>query len=210
MKNLKLETLRKPVKNIARIAFLLLLSTIFVVNSTFGQDTIKKVRKNDIKFTILSIGSGSTRLTYERAFGKNMSAEFTVGLIGLGYDFLHKLESRGLGFKLAYKWNLIPMKSANSPLAGFYVKPEIQFAHFKYAPMETGLASKDAKTTTHTAILAECGYQVLLKWFVFDVYVGLGPAFGTGNDENYFHGFMLMPKESWLATTAGFRVGVAF
>ena len=173
-----------------------------------------KVRKNDIKITLLSIGSGSSRFTYERAFGNNMSAELTLGIIGWGHDFLHKLNSKGFLIKAAYKWNLVPMKSANSPLAGFYVKPEFVYADFDYAPMgvrgDRQLVPADCQHTRHGALMAECGYQLLLKWFVFDVYTGLGPAFGTGNDYNYFHSFMLFPKDSWLAFTAGFRIGVAF
>lgn len=176
--------------------------------------TAPKIKRNDLKFTILSIGSGSSRLTYERAFGSNMSAELTMGIIGWGYDFLHHLDSKGFLIKAAYKWNLIPMKSANSPLAGFYVKPELVFVNFDYAPMqpktEPQQTTYSPKHTTHAALLAECGYQLLLKWFVFDVYCGVGPALGTGNDENYYHSFMLLPRDSWAAFTAGFRVGVAF
>ena len=66
------------------------------------------------------------------------------------------------------------------------------------------------KRTSQWALLAETGYQVVYKWFLFDVYAGLGPSIGTGNDNNYFHSFMLFPKESHLAFTAGFRIGVAF
>lgn len=183
---------------------------------SYGQDVSNsgKVRKNDIKVTLLSIGSGSSRFTYERAFGNDMSAELTLGIIGWGYDFLHKLNSKGFLIKAAYKWNLVPMKSANSPLAGFYVKPEFVFADFDYAPKDISRDNNfvpiDKSHTRQYALMAECGYQLLLKWFVFDVYTGLGPAFGTGNDYNYFHSFMLLPKDSWLAFTAGFRIGVAF
>lgn len=40
--------------------------------------------RNDFKFTLLSLGSGSTRITYERAINPLNSWEATVGLIGLG------------------------------------------------------------------------------------------------------------------------------
>ena len=86
------------------------------------ENAEQKVRKNDIKITLLSIGSGSTRLTYERAFTPRTSAELTVGIIGLGVDWIHHTKSRGYLLKLAYKWNVVPMVKANSPLAGFYLK----------------------------------------------------------------------------------------
>lgn len=200
-------------------SFIVLLTLMVACLSSYqgwSQDVSNdvKVRKNDIKVTLLSIGSGSSRFTYERAFGDQTSAELTLGVIGWGYDFLHKLDSKGILIKAAYKWNLVPMKSANSPLAGFYVKPELVYADFDYAPKTSGgdnpLVPLESHHTRQGALMAECGYQLLLKWFVFDVYAGLGPAFGTGNNYNYFHSFMLLPKDSWLAFTAGFRIGVAF
>lgn len=199
--------------------FLIFLSLLATCSASYqaysqGLPSEGKIRKNDIKITLLSIGSGSSRFTYERAFGDDMSAELTLGIIGWGHDFLHKLNSKGFLIKAAYKWNLVPMKSANSPLAGFYVKPEFVFADFDYAPKDisrdNNIVPIDKSHTRQYALMAECGYQLLLKWFVFDVYTGLGPAFGTGNDYNYFHSFMLLPKDSWLAFTAGFRIGVAF
>lgn len=195
-------------KNALRVFWLV--SMIFLLKIGYAQENVANGYKNNIKCTLLSIGSGSSRVTYERAIVKNMSAEITLGWIGLGYDFLHDIKSKGYLVKLAYKWNLIPMKSSNSPLAGFYVKPELQFVSFDYAPKKTGFILENTKHTTHAAVLGEVGYQVLVKRFVFDVYAGIGSAFGTDNDENYFHGFVLMPKGSWLAGTAGFRLGVAF
>lgn len=172
----------------------------------------QKVRKNDIKITLLSIGSGSTRLTYERAFTPRTSAELTVGIIGLGVDWIHHTKSRGYLLKLAYKWNVVPMVKANSPLAGFYLKPELVIADFRYALKSVVLSEANPyyARTLQGALLGEFGYQLLLKWFVFDVYAGLGPTWGNGNEMNYYHGFMRFPKDGWLSFTSGFRLGVAF
>ena len=175
--------------------------------------SVPKVRKNDIKITLLSIGSGSTRLTYERAITQRTSAELTIGVIGLGVDWIHHTRSRGGLIKLAYKWNVVPMLKANSPLAGFYLKPEFVIADFKYAPKNASVTEDMSRYPKHTlqgALLGEFGYQLLLKWFVFDVYAGLGPTWGNGNEMNYYHGFMRFPKDGWLCFTAGFRLGVAF
>lgn len=176
------------------------------------ENAEQKVRKNDIKITLLSIGSGSTRLTYERAFTPRTSAELTVGIIGLGVDWIHHTKSRGYLLKLAYKWNVVPMVKANSPLAGFYLKPELVVADFRYALKSVVLseANPHYARTLQGAMLGEFGYQLLLKWFVFDVYAGLGPTWGNGNEMNYYHGFMRFPKDGWLSFTSGFRLGVAF
>lgn len=176
------------------------------------ENAEQEVRKNDIKITLLSIGSGSTRLTYERAFTPRTSAELTVGIIGLGVDWIHHTKSRGYLLKLAYKWNVVPMVKANSPLAGFYLKPELVIADFRYALKSVVLseANPHYARTLQGALLGEFGYQLLLKWFVFDVYAGLGPTWGNGNEMNYYHGFMRFPKDGWFSFTSGFRLGVAF
>lgn len=158
-----------------------------------------------VKVTLLSLGSGSSRFTVERAFGSKNSAELTIGVIGWGWDWMNSTVSDGLLLKLAYKWNLIPQESANTPLAGFYVKPELVYADFDYQ----NKSAADIHHTRQVALLAECGYQLVFRWFVFDVYSGIGPSFGTDNYNNYFHSFMLFPVEGYLAFTAGFRIGVA-
>ncbi|MBP5190080.1 MAG: hypothetical protein J6031_04120 [Bacteroidales bacterium] len=176
--------------------------------------------RNDLKVTLLSLGSGSTRITYERAFSRKNSAELTLGLIGIGWDWINHTRSRGVLVKAAYKWRLIPQGSSHSWLAGFYVKPELVYAQFLYGPQQNwggvrtkareDMSSIRPEETRQFALLAECGYQLLLNWFVFDVYCGLGPSFGTGNSNNYYHSFMLYPSDGRLAFTAGFRVGFAF
>ena len=180
-----------------------------IITPQYAQEYDSRITKNDLKITLLSLGSGSCRLTYERAFHPRYAAELTAGRIGWGWDFLHKSASKGWLVKAAFKWNVIPQKNSNSWLAGFYLKPELVGTFFEYHPSH----SSDAdirKRTSQWALLAETGYQVVYKWFLFDVYAGLGPSIGTGNDNNYFHSFMLFPKESHLAFTAGFRIGVAF
>ena len=169
--------------------------------------------RNDFKVTLLSLGSGSSRFTYERAFSKINSAEFTIGIIGWGWDWMNESDPHGLLTKLAFKWRLIPQSSSDSWLAGFYVKPELVVAAFRHKWLNQdswGEIPKDPDRTNQVALLVETGYQLVLNWFVFDVYAGLGPSFGSGNPYNYFHSFMLFPKDGWLAFTAGFRLGVAF
>lgn len=169
--------------------------------------------RNDFKVTLLSLGSGSTRITYERAFSRTNSGEVTLGIVGWGWDWMNHSHPRGLLGKVAYKWRLVPQQSSRSWLAGLYVKPEFVWAQFAYGGNRRDVydySSSHPERTLQVALLAECGYQLVLDWFVFDVYCGLGPSVGTGNQNNYYHSFMLYPADGWLAFTAGFRVGVAF
>ncbi len=192
-------------------ALFLTIAISLALGGAIAQEAPRKCTKNDIKLTLLSLGSGSTRITYERAFTPMYAAEFTVGAIGLGWDFLHHLHSRGVLFKGAFKWTLIPQKKANSWLAGFYVKPELVASLFKYRDKMAWVEGEtDLFRTRQVALLGECGYQLVLRWFVFDVYTGMGGAFGTGNMYNYYHSFMHLPKDWPLVFTAGFRLGVAF
>lgn len=195
-----------------RLRFLFLAVALMIMTgSVVAQDTLRKCTKNDIKITLLSLGSGSARLTYERAFTPLISAELTVGAIGLGWDWIHHLRSRGVLLKGAVKWTLIPQKGADSWLAGFYVKPEFVASIFNYCEKADWLAGdRNLSKTRQYALLGECGYQLVLRWFVFDVYAGMGGSLGTGNRYNYYHSFMLLPKNTPLAFTAGFRLGVAF
>ena len=172
-----------------------------------AQDNTK-ITKNDIKITLLSIGSGSSRFTYERAFNELQSAELTLGVIGMGVDWMNESAPTGLLLKFAYKFNLIPQKNASSWLAGFYVKPELVYASYDYDYQKDDNTFRDH--TRRLALLAECGYQLVLKWFVFDIYAGLGSAFGDINENNYYHSFMQLNKNSDLSVTSGFRVGVGF
>ncbi len=185
-----------------------------VMFSIHGQSLAQRVSSNDnvdgpqysVKATLLSLGSGSSRFTIERALGTHNSAEFTVGVIGWGWDWMNAAQSDGVLIKLAYKWNIIPQQSAHTPLAGFYVKPELVYADFDYKARGDNAAQHH---TRQVALLAECGCQLVYKWFVFDPYCGVGPSVGTDNHNNYFHSFMLFPAKSHLAFTAGFRVGIA-
>ena len=195
------------------VCFSCLLGCVIPTTATAQSVPSDNVRLNDFKVTLLSLGSGSTRITYERAFSSLNSAEVTVGIIGAGWDWMNHSDPHGLLLKLAYKWRLVPQRSSDSWLAGFYVKPEFVLAAFR--PKWKGQDSRSSipeepDRTLQIALLAECGYQLVAKWFVFDIYAGLGPSIGTGNDYNYFHSFMLFPKDGWLAFTSGFRIGVAF
>lgn len=168
------------------------------------EDVRQLATRNDFKVTMLSLGSGSSRFTYERAFSPKNSAEITFGLVGLGWDWINHSSPKGQLVKAAYKWLLAPQRRCDSWLAGLYIKPELVAALFRY--------TKEAveNTTRQIALMAEWGYQFIAGRFLLDVYMGLGPSLGTGNDNNYYHSFIILPRDGWLAFTSGYRVGFAF
>ena len=171
-----------------------------------------KPSRNNIKVTMLSLGSGSSRFTFEHAITPRNSFEYTLGVVGWGWDWMNHSDPNGILMKIANKWTLIPQKGANSWIAGLYVKPEFVFADYEYTNQQTDSPEYGLRQhTTQGALLAEAGYQwVLWGWFDFDIYVGAGVSLGTGNANNYYHSFMLFPTDSHLAFTAGYRIGFAF
>lgn len=146
--------------------------------------------KNGIKITFLSWATGSTKISYERAFPEiKQSAEICSSLISAGYD---KYQNDPLGFTLRYshKFFVGPYDTAK-PLQGAYLRPEIIYSDYKYTHSRTG-----SRTPARMcALLATAGYQHCFGHFVVDGWVGGGYAFGRASETGYHHGFQLW---KWL------------
>lgn len=167
-----------------------------------------RISKNSLKLTILSLGSGATKLTYERAITPHLAAEVTAGRIGWGWDWLnHTQYSKGAMGKVAVIYTFWPQpKTSGTWLAGMYAKPEFMYTNFNYMQREEDFQ----RHTSEFALMGKLGYQLVLKWFVFDAFAGCGYAWGTGNANDYFHGFLFYGGIQHLAISMGFRIGVAF
>ena len=146
--------------------------------------------KNGIKITFLSWATGSTKISYERAFPEiKQSAEICSSLISAGYD---KYQNDPLGFTLRYshKFFVGPYDTAK-PLQGAYLRPEVIYSDYKYTHSLTG-----SRTPARMcALLATAGYQHCFGHFVVDGWVGGGYAFGRASETGYHHGFQLW---KWL------------
>lgn len=190
------------------------ISVVFVaVTGAAGKASAQVMEplKNCIKVTMLSLGSGSSRYSFERAFSPKLSAEFTYGAIGHGWDWMNHSNPRGFILKAAPKFMLKERKNAVSWFEGAYFKPELLFANFDYDVTKDHPDKGARKHTRQYALLAEAGYQIVAwGWFLFDIYAGLGPSWGNMNANNYYHGFMLLNGTNHLGLTAGYRIGVAF
>ena len=116
---------------IYKITFLLLILSVF--NYTEAKETYK----NAVKLTFLSWTSGSTKISYERAFTNiKQSAELCGSVIGAGYDKYH---NNPLGFTVRYghKFFMAGYKP-EKPLMGYYLRPEAIYSHYNYTHSNTG------------------------------------------------------------------------
>ena len=142
------------------LSLLFFCKLLFPISSGAQSTPVGGATRNDFKMTLLSLGSGSTRITYERAFSQRHSGEITLGLIGLGWDWMNKTRPQGLLMKMAYKWRYGKNRASDDWLSGFYFKPELVLASFKYGKKLAPGAEppKCPKTTNQMALLAEIGY----------------------------------------------------
>jgi len=183
---------------------LLILSGMLLPALSFAAE----ISKNSIKLTLLSLGSGATKVTYERAFTPHISAEVTAGRIGWGWDWLnHTQDNKGYMGKIAAKYTFWPQpKTDYTWLAGMYLKPEFMYTNFDYMQADEDYY----RHTSEFGAMVKLGYQLVLRWFTFDAFAGCGYAWGTGNANDYFHGFLFYNGYQNLAISMGFRIGVAF
>ena len=163
---------------------------------------------NSVKITFLSWLSGSTKISYERAFPSvRQSGEICGSLICAGYD---KYKNDPLGFTVRYGHKFFLPDHDGRSLMGFYLRPEVIYSHYTYNSM-TG----NVRTLANMgAVLGTVGYQYVYKRLLVDFWVGGGYAVGNPADTNYHHGFELW---HWfntyhpnVAMSFSIRVGICF
>lgn len=163
---------------------------------------------NAIKITFLSWSSGSSKVSYERAFPSvKQSGEICAGMIGAGYDKYH---NRPLGFTLRYGHKFFIADRDPYSLRGFFVRPELVWSRYFYDRQTDG-----ARTlSSMVSLLATAGYQWTYRRFIADFWVGAGYADGSYCDTYYHHGFQLW---NWfgvynpnIALSFSIRVGLCF
>ena len=182
-----------------KIVLIIIFALIFFCSNSFAQGINQSFssNKNAIKFTFLSWFSGSTKISYERAFPEiKQSGEICAGLISAGYDKYH---NSPLGFTLRYGHKFfIGEYSTIKPLDGFFVRPEIIYSHFSYDSKTLNAnLEKERNLAQMTALLGTFGYQKTFGNFIIDGWVGAGMALGKPADTGYHHGFQLW---NWFGT----------
>lgn len=164
---------------------------------------------NAVKITFLSWTSGSTKISYERAFPSiAQSGELCGSVIGAGYD---KYKNKPLGFTVRYGHKFfVAGYTPQKPLMGFYLRPELMYSHYTYAHSQ----SKERTLAQMGALLATLGYQLTLRHFILDAWVGGGYAFGAAAETGYHHGFQLWRwfgrRNDNIAMSFSIRIGVVW
>ena len=170
---------------------LLFVSTSFAsTNANRGYE--QQDYLNSVKLTFLSWLSGSTKLSYERAFPQtHQSGEICASVIGAGYD---KYDNDPLGFTVRYGHKFFMFDDDNISLKGFYLRPEVIYSHYNYTSKLDG-----SRTLANMgAVLGTFGYQYVYRRFLADFWFGGGYAYGNAAQTNYHHGFELW---HWLGRT---------
>ena len=173
---------------------------------TFQETKASEPYKNAVKLTFLSWTSGSTKISYERAFADiKQSAEICGSVIGAGYDKYH---NDPLGFTVRYGHKFFMGKyNPEKPLMGFYLRPEAIYSHYNY----THSVTKERTPARMGALLGTVGYQFCYKHFIADAWVGGGYALGTPAETGYHHGFQLWnwfnTKNDNIALSFSIRLG---
>ena len=185
-------------------AFALFLATTLFAGSPKPQPDYL----NSVKITFLSWLSGSTKVSYERAFPKvRQSGEICGSLISAGFD---KYRNKPLGYTVRYGHKFFLPDRDELSLKGFYLRPELMYSHYYYDRKFDG-----ARTLANMgALLGTVGYQYVYKRFLADFWVGGGYAFGNPAETGYHHGFELW---HWfgsyhrnIAMSFSIRLGVCF
>ena len=98
----------------------------------FAQHEPRKMRKNEIKVALLSLASGTSKISYERLVLDYQSIEITAGIIGWGFDILKGSDPKGTTWRAAYKFIFPNRNNIDNQLCGFYVKPELCYSSYYY------------------------------------------------------------------------------
>ena len=168
----------------------------------------QKDYRNSFKITFLSWISGSTKLSYERAFPNiRQSGEWCASIIGAGHD---KYQNEPKGYTMRYGHKFFLNENQKKSLMGFYLRPEVVYSHYSYNSKVDG-----ARTlANNTAFLGTIGYQYVYKRFLADFWVGGGYAAGTPADTYYHHGFelwhFLNTGNTKIAMSFSIRLGICF
>lgn len=162
---------------------------------------------NAVKVTFLSWMTGSTKLSYERAFANHQSGEICASMIGAGYDKFH---NKPLGFTVRYGHKFFLNDNPIGGLRGFYVRPEAIYSHYSYDS-----ALMQVRTPARmVALLATTGYQMTYGRLLVDAWVGGGYAFGVPAETGYHHGFALWnvfgTRSEHIALSFSVRLGLCF
>lgn len=185
-----------------------------------NPDNYKDNKKNALKINFLSPLYGSTSFSYERSLGPGRSIEATLGIIGLGNDYMD--ENPGGAFvRFGYKFIKDPdfylrgMRYAHV-LKGAYFKPEIGFAAFGRDDYFYDYYSSQSPTNTRETVISGVLQIVMGKqWivnnaFLIDFYAGIGYGFSSSDNTNYHYTYWIAENSFPVSFSSGLKIGFLF
>ena len=205
-------------KNILAVLLLLFVAGITIAAAPKSQPQHTDYL-NSVKITFLSWLTGSTKVSYERAFPNvRQSGEICGSLICGGYAGYDKYKNNPLGFTVRYGHKFFLPDHDGRSLMGFYLRPELMYSRYSYTCTNTGhfgcKASDGRELAEMGTLMGTIGYQYVYKRFLADFWFGGGYAIGRQADTGYHHGFELW---HWfgkyhpnIAMSFSIRLGVCF
>ena len=195
-------------KLLAKMSVAIIAAMLFSVTMNAENRSHNVDYHNSVKITFLSWFSGSTKVSYERAFPAiRQSSEVCGSLICAGYDKYH---NKPLGFTVRYGHKFFLPDKDNVSLKGFYLRPEVVYSRYSYNIRRDGSPT----LATMGALLGTIGYQYVHKRFLADFWIGGGYARGRPAETGYHHGFELW---HWfgsynpnIAMSFSVRLGICF
>lgn len=182
--------------------YILLLCVCCVAYSRAGESYT-----NAVKVTFLSWITGSTKVSYERAFAKHQTSEICGSVIGAGYD---KFRNRPQGFTARYGHKFFLSGNHEGGLQGLYLRPEVIYSHYSYDVKESQLRT----SARMGALLVTTGCQMNYGRLLIDAWVGGGYALGVPAETGYHHGFALWnlfgKRNDNIALSFSIRLGYCF
>lgn len=180
-----------------------------------------------LKFHPFSPLFGHIALSLEGSVSASSSIEFGYSYI-YNYPVLLNTQSytntNGFSVRLGYKFikasSAYKLKQKHPHLLqGFYFKPEVLFT--KYSTQSpSDVLNNNTSQVICLSITPGIGKQIVIKkTFLFDWYIGCGPAFQSNNSYMYYYNQLVVPlsfinilinNKAYLSITAGIRIGIVF
>jgi hypothetical protein len=188
------------------------------IDEMHNPENYELQNKNALKIDFLAPFTGNSTFAYERSLKPGQSLEFTLGIIGLGFD---ESNNNSIGSFAKFGWKFIRspdfylkgMRYAHI-LKGGYVKPEIGFGYFAkdVQVYNTNTYQYSTKRENNFSVVLHIviGKQwVINDFFLLDFYGGVGYGFENQNEE-YHYGYIINSTDIPLSFSAGFKIGLLF
>lgn len=185
-------------KRILTVASFVVLS-LTVAQAQEKKEEVKPKRLNNIKANIFSPVVSTASLFYERAIGKNTTAQ--LGLFYTGYSN-DDLKLRGFGITPEFRYYASETKGA---MQGFYVAPFLRYQQYEITE-----GTNKGKLSTFGGGLLIGNQWMFGKGINLDVFVG--PTYNSGNvkvtagSDN----FDLPVGVKGFGVRSGVTIGIAF